>query len=729
MKQLNLFFLIMVMYSMTTYAATFTSVQSGNWNLGTTWNQGGNTPGADDDVVIASGHTVTINSTSSIAALTINCTNTDSYGTLVIATGAVLSTASHTIVYGKLYLDDGEFNEGNSSGDKLTINGSVIGSSCLISISGGILNISRYFALSNSSSFEMTGGIVNVNSKGGSSSTDIFNVPAGTTFAMSAGTINILNGNLGAGVALKYNPTTSTVTGGAINFTNVKGYESTTLVFDENLYNINSDVGDGDTLKVENMPNSSDGFSFNDFTITSGVTQVNQGTGITVNGTLTNNGNASNLVIESNISGDGSIIPLGSVVGPAVVERYIQAYTEGGNGWHDIGSPVDNMVIDGSDFDPGSTDDLYAWGESSNMWLNHKVSANNITNFTNGIGYLVAYGSTATKRFVGDINTSDITFTNLSVGDGGGWHLLGNPYPSALQWNNGDWTLSQISGVAKVWNESIGNYADIGANEYIPSTNGFFVQAVDGTNTIKIPASARKHNKTANFKSLEIGVPEMLIVNVSVDQNQYSDATTVGFNEYATSDWDIEYDSRKLFGSDEAPQLWTVSSGEQLSTNYLPYIFDSYALPLNFTAGVDGLHELTFLNTEGFYVNSGVELEDKFTGKFTNILETPYYSFEASKSDNDNRFVIHFYGITNIENETESNYSIYGHDANIYIKNTKDKTVVGNIKVYNALGQVVVNKDIAGGGNYSSREQLKSGYYLVVFQTNTELVTSKIVIN
>ncbi len=260
-----LFSMLFLSVSLISYAATVTSAQTGNWNDGTTWDTG-TVPASGDDVVIADNHVVTIATTQSIALLTINGTDASNYGTLIITTGAVLTTTKSTTVDGKLYINGGTFNEGNGS-DKLTINGTSLGSACLFSMSGGTLNTARYFVLSNSSSFEMTGGIININSSGGTSSTNIFYLPSGTSFTMSAGTINILNGNLGTGVALKFNPTTSTVTGGTINFTNVKGYTSTTMISANNLYDINSDVSAGNTLVIQNMPSSTGGFTCHNFSV------------------------------------------------------------------------------------------------------------------------------------------------------------------------------------------------------------------------------------------------------------------------------------------------------------------------------------------------------------------------------------------------------------------------------------------------------------------------------
>ena len=54
------------------FAVLKTSAGTGNWNAGATWTPAG-VPGNGDDVVIAAGHTVTINiNTNNILSLTVN---------------------------------------------------------------------------------------------------------------------------------------------------------------------------------------------------------------------------------------------------------------------------------------------------------------------------------------------------------------------------------------------------------------------------------------------------------------------------------------------------------------------------------------------------------------------------------------------------------------------------------------------------------------------------------
>ncbi len=595
MKNLPAIILLACFTSFTSVAQISSNGTGGGaWNNTNTW-LGGTIP-TTEDVIIQASDIVTVSSTQTCKELTIN-----SNASLTLQSGASLTTSQSLTANGTLTVGAGILNVGDSKSDKLLIPGGTF------NFSGGTINVSGSFkqnltgAVSNLSG----SGIMNISTIEGLTASTInnFSVTGACTFSVSGGSsvqIIIKNGNSTIKEEINYSPGTSNFNGGSIIVENGSSLSDLYIDSDMLIYKIDSKVGSGNTLHFD--PECD--FSLTDLTLTSGKVQVDVGANINITGDAVL-GDANALIIQSNSSGNGSLIASGTVTGTATVERYIEAYTSGSDGWHNISSPINDMVIDGSDFDPGANDDLYAWNEGTNQWLNHKVGANNITNFSNGVGYLAAYESTATKNFTGAINISDVSFSNLSVGDGSGWHLLGNPFTSALQWKNGDWSLTDIGGVAKIWDEAAGNYTDISSNGYIPSTNGFFVQAANSTNAITIPASARVHNTQNNYKKADsIANPETLTVLVVNDQNTYYDVSTIGFRDAATEEWDIDFDSRKLTGSEESPQIWTQVVGEEFSTNYLPHIFDSYVVPLNFQAGVNGMYEFHFDGIESFFPNS-----------------------------------------------------------------------------------------------------------------------------
>ncbi len=307
---------------------------------------------------------------------------------------------------------------------------------------------------------------------------------------------------------------------------------------------------------------------------------------LTVVGTLTNNAGASGLVLNSDASGTGSLLHYTPGV-QATVERYITGdWSTWKTGWHQISSPVAAQAIS-----PGfvasyvlGTEDFYKWDEPSNNWINIKNDDGTAwtsgfeTNFEVGKGYLISYPGDVTNTFSGTLNVSSISKSNLSLSAGANysWHLLGNPYSTALDWSL--ITLSNFAGTCKIWNETGKTYTDITTiNDRIPSAQGFMVSVSSGSNSITIPSSARTIDPQAWYKSSEIQYIKLLAAEQ--DGSSFQENNII-INSSASPGFDFEYDSRFLAGY--APQFYSVIDNEKLSTKSLPDIKDSDVIPFGF---------------------------------------------------------------------------------------------------------------------------------------------------
>ena len=736
MKKLILILTGFFLFNLSCFPATITSNTTGNWNTGSTW-VGGIVPSSTDDVVIAATHTVTINTTDSCKNLTVNGTSASSFGTLNIETGGTLSTSAHTNVYGKLNINGGTFNEGDSAGDKLTINGNSLGSSCLFFISSGILNVSRYFALTNSSSFKMTGGTINVNSTGGSSGTDIFYIPSGTTFDMSGGDINILNGNKGTGVAFKFNPSTSNVTGGTIKITNTKDYSTTTIVCSNDLWNINcnvNSVGSDNTLVIQNMPSSTDGFICNDFTITSGIVRIDENTKIKINGT-SSLGSDDQLTIASGASVIFGTAPTRKIK----IERDVTAWVDATHGWHFISSPITSQAIQ-PEFVPNpptSSEDFYKWDETTHYWINSKSSPGTWntsfeSNFVQGRGYLVAYGSDVTKTFDGVVTASDLAITGLTkttftpTWSTEGWNLIGNPYTSGLTWDVGNWTSTNIDGTAKIWNESSASYTDIpDGSGIIPPMQGFMVH-VNNTSggSLTLDASDRVHNTTW-YKEDSV-VTNKIKLTVYDTEGNTAQESIIRIDENATEGFDAEFDSHFLAGY--APQFYSVlEDGTAVSTNVLPELADASAIPFSFIKN----------NSSAFYIHAKgindlipahtVYLTDHKTSITQKLNDNPVYEFTAQEDDTPERFELYF-GTLDIDDndDVSSKMNVFVLDRNIEIRS--NNPVNATIYLYNIAGQLITRSKLNNESSSSIDTKGFEGVAIVSVVSNKQVSNFKVII-
>jgi len=317
-------------------------------------------------------------------------------------------------------------------------------------------------------------------------------------------------------------------------------------------------------------------FECNDLTLELGSSLVIEDDGaLTVNGTFLNAGGPGTLTIKSEVGGNGSFIPT-TVSGQVEMERKVIGHNGvDADGWHLISQPVtdETFNVPGSDFAVSSPsfDDLYRWDEATFTWKNYKA---NSFDFEIGKGYLCAYNSTSTKKFVGWPNASDVTFNNLiftNSDNDDGWFLLGNPFSSAIIWNEsgGDWVFGNIGLVAQVFNSTNRTYEAIEADDIIPSMQGFFVEVdTNATGNITIPSSSRTPDNSMWYKSNKTK-ENTLEIKVTGGNVPYYDKTKVKFNDLATDRFDSEFDGHKLFGFAETPSLYTTKGNEKFSINTL----------------------------------------------------------------------------------------------------------------------------------------------------------------
>jgi len=218
---------------------------------------------------------------------------------------------------------------------------------------------------------------------------------------------------------------------------------------------------------------------------------------------ITGEAQPTGIKVQSTSTGTGSLIHNNSGV-PATVERYIPAATDWSNAsdaWHLLAAPVESQAID-PDFTEAIADyDFFGWDEPNNMWRNFEdgnfTTWNGNDNFVSGRGYLVAYKNSDTKSFVGNMHANDksVSLSKNSTDTYSGWNLIGNPFPSAIKWDDGNWSLGDVGSVAYVWDEGSADYVARNTDGIIPAMNGMMVYLSSGTSqNLTIPAASKTHS-------------------------------------------------------------------------------------------------------------------------------------------------------------------------------------------------------------------------------------------
>jgi hypothetical protein len=445
------------------------------------------------------------------------------------------------------------------------------------------------------------------------------------------------------------------------------------------------------------------------------------------------------LTIKSLAASTGSLIVNGTATGDITVNRYIGAWSTN-HGWHFLSSPVEAQAIDPNFVNLSGTIsqdlDLYRWSESEGLWINIKngdgdynqgsgetyFSSDASPTFTTGKGYLIAYASEQTKTFSGSLRTTDYDVTGLTYTSGkdyAGWHLLGNPFSSALDFNAGTWNKSDdIGAYAQIWNETAASYKVLRTEQNIPAMNGFMVYTDSDGGSLTIPTDARLHSDSNWYKST---INEDMIVLTAIDnQTHTSQETVINFIAEATDDFDLKYDSYFMAGY--APMFYTTQYNKNYALNCLPQLIEGLTVQLGFIK--NNSTEFTIKLTESS-CDYDIYITDTKQNKTQNLSLNPVYIFTAFEQDDHDRFVIHFSPLGIDEPTTPQELiQIWASNKTINILNTNN--YVGDIKVMNMFGQTVLSTKLTGDKNQKLVINAPSGYYIINTITQKGVINKKV---
>lgn len=404
---------------------------------------------------------------------------------------------------------------------------------------------------------------------------------------------------------------------------------------------------------------------------------------------------------------NGGIDPLSA--GTFLFDRLIEPYPAGNEflGWHYIASPITGFEnwdiynywvnwwnepaagdpdfpwvhMEGSPTIPCDPAPLMAIGDMEGWSV--KQDYDYLCNATNP-------GTDDHILFQGDFADvhADVDYTRAYTNTGGhsaqGYNLMGNPYPSWID-------MTDFTGLnVHIWDGSADTYLNwAGGGDFteIPPTQGFFVyEGLPGT-PLAGDLTIAKANTVYGTQAFQKS--EMNEVVLLATGNDKQDKTYIRFSEEATAAYDNSgIDAYKLFGSGTAPQIYTVTNGEEFSINTLD---ETPVVPMSFFAAQSAEYTIEAIETGEF---ANVVLEDRFTGEQTDLL-TDSYTFSYTVNDGAERFFVHFTPL-GIGEDLAASIDIWSNDHKIYVQ---APAINGDIVVFNMMGQEVIRTEIEPGLN------------------------------
>ena len=454
---------------------------------------------------------------------------------------------------------------------------------------------------------------------------------------------------------------------------------------------------------------------YDDLTIPSGGNIVLTVSGtLEVVGTLTNT-DASHLVIE-----DGGQLITSSANVKATVKKETYAATakdaKTNYYWYAISSAVANPNISSATNLITETVapyhyDLYRYNEAATTtnaqgqilyWENYRASHADFTTLEKGRGYLYRNASNLSITMTGEINVADFKYSvTNSGGPLAGFNLIGNPYSHDIYKGlgtaipNGDegflrtgfyymdpttgkWTTGTDNSTAIKPNEGILVQTDANGNITMTNTNA--------------SSSAKANNDNIMFK---------------VANSQYSDETYAWFDKGRGL-------NKISHRNAEVPMIYINQDGEDYAIATMSD--DTKMFSLNFKAMTMGKYTLSY-KTKGEF--NYLHVIDRLTGEDVDMLLEGEYSFVASPSDSDARFIVKLAYLPDYS-DGEGDIFAYQNGSDIFVSGE------GELQIFDVMGRFVMSERINGVKTISA-DELSKGVYVLRLVGNG-MKTQKIVV-
>jgi hypothetical protein len=511
-----------------------------------------------------------------------------------------------------------------------------------------------------------------------------------------------------------------------------------------------------------------------DGTITFSYLRVNNNLGVSITapsrvggldlqqGALTTGGN---LTVLSNAGLTGyinnfSVGYSGSIVGTVNMERRVVLANTSANANHYITSPVamsgtvasnynDDFSVVGTpagyvyNSSPNSTQptvfpSTWTWDETLTNINTPGWTGAGGTTLLPGQGFSARIPGTQVVDIVGIPNNGAINRT-VTYTAGDGLNLIGNPYPSSINFNSfATANSASILPILYAWNASTNSYASYNgstwtnnpggvlASDVIGHSQAFFVfakPAVAPSGTVNFNNTMRTISQTANFFS----APEGLI-RLEISSNGHTDEAVVMTAAEATENYDEQVDARKLLNAMNPNILaFTLSADNTpLAINAMDKFSAEQIIPVQVIAPTAGdvNIKLNLSDLKDKYEN--VYLEDATLGTFTDLKANGSYTAAVSAGNSGSRFFLHFEkpSVAKAANEL----GVYAANSTVFANLPLDSK--GTIEIIDLVGKTIYTSNFSGKSGRVAFEVPNAVYgtYLVKLTSNGKVVNQKVLL-
>ena len=399
--------------------------------------------------------------------------------------------------------------------------------------------------------------------------------------------------------------------------------------------------------------------------------------------------NSAGLTLLSSAAGTALVTPgAGTLSAALAVQRYIDASVNPGLGYRHLAAPVTGATVGGlnntasggsyapeiseattynNSATPGSTTPfptIFFYDQSRVMRASayapfdrgYQAPTSLNDQLQPGRGYTVNLNGGQTLSFGGTLTSNNSDFSTTlpgAVSADGGWHLVGNPFASALNWDavpvpaglDGAMYIfvsnSQYGGNYRSYVNGVGG----APGSTIPLGQGFFVRSPGAAPvTLTFPTAARIADfAAANAATVQRPAADprarLRLTLAPEAAPATTDEAFVYLEAGATAGPDARYDARKL-ANPSGLNLASTAAGQELAINGLPLPTATTVVPLTVAVPQAGRYVLAAADLLNFAPGTNLTLTDALAGTRTALAPGSRYAFAMAGITAPGRFAL-----------------------------------------------------------------------------------------
>jgi hypothetical protein len=346
------------------------------------------------------------------------------------------------------------------------------------------------------------------------------------------------------------------------------------------------------------------------------------------------------ITLQSDETGTATLVD-NNTENPQTVNATVKQHVTEGRNWY-LSIPLES--VSASVMNKGTS--VVYYKESTGEWLVPELNTlNKLQGYVQTASSApVVTGITGTVEFTGALNTGALSIATLTRTNGKtGFNLVGNPYPSYLDWDmvtktnvsNTMWYRTKEGGVYKFYtyiaNEGAGVGVPASVTNKIPPMQAFWVRVInEGSGSIAVNNNMRSHKDVLGNILKAPKEKNQQLVRLQVSNGVNNDEAVIYFNANASDDFD-RYDAQKRSNENPAiPEIFTQIGNEKLVINGMNTVRYNTEIPVGFTTGTASDFTISATELSNFEAGTRIILKDKLNpGSEFELSEGAAYNFSS----------------------------------------------------------------------------------------------------